>query len=365
MNKVTLNPLSSNPTVTAAPPLALPGQEGTRIPERIGPFKILGLLSTGMALVYKAEQSQPQRLIALKIPRGGKLLSSESRERFLREVRHASSLDHAGIVPVLDAGEIDGTPYYTMPFIEGHSLDRYVEDEKPTLADRLQLFFRLCSVVQALHEKDLIHRDLKPANVLVDRYGDVRLLDFGLARALEEETTISMDQSLMGTLQYMAPEQTLPGGQVSVTRATDVYSLGVILYWLLTDTQPYNVKGPRESVLATIRESAIPAPSTKSADASVCFDPVVMCALAKNPGKRFRTAGELADAVRAAASGVMMEAPAPSPRRNRRTMDFILLGLLLGALIFVVGLLVMEFQRPSFSPMKRSLPNLPDPLHRR
>jgi serine/threonine protein kinase len=343
--------LSNSNTEPGHPPLALPGQEQQRIPASIGPFKILELISGGMALVYKAEQSSPQRLVALKIPRGGKLLSSESRERFLREVRLASSLDHAGIVPVLDAGEIDGTPYYTMPFIEGLPLDRHIETLKPETADRIQIFLRLCDVVQALHEKNLIHRDLKPANVLVDRYGDVRLLDFGLARAMEESTAISLDHSLMGTLQYMAPEQTLPGGKGALTPATDVYSLGVVLYGLLTDTLPYDVQGPKEGVLASIRELEIDRPSSRTAT-SVRYDAVVLRALGKKPDGRFQNAGEFADAVRRVE---FSEAVAPLDSTKVivwRVRDFVILGLLLGLLVFLLVVLLQEYRSPK-------VPNLP------
>lgn len=357
------SPSYSN-TEPGGPPLALPGQEAQRIPDHIGEFRILALISSGMALVYKAEQPSPQRLVALKIPRGGKLLSSESRDRFLREVRLASSLDHAGIVPVLDTGEVDGTPYYTMPFIEGLPLDQHVQKAGLTLTERLQLFHRLCSVVQALHEKDLIHRDLKPANVLVDRYGDVRLLDFGLARALEESTAISMDHSLMGTLQYMAPEQTLPDA-ARVTTATDVYSLGVVLYWLVTDAYPCPVEGPREAVLSTIRTAPVPVPSSLRPGEGNAYDGVILRALEKEPSRRFQTAGELATALRAAESGRVSQPEQTSVSTGWRTIDFIILGLAVGLLIFLAVVLIREFKGPPDGPLKRPVRNLSEQIQRR
>ena len=322
----------TNPrTEQAGPPLPLFGQED-RIPERIGRFRILDVLAKGMALVYKAEQDNPRRIVALKIPRGGKLLSAEVRQRFLREVQLAANLEHAGIVPVLEAGEIDGVPFYTMPFIEGRSMSQHIEmayvpghlawSERevaegahghalsPTSFTRdarsrgshMELFLRLCDVVQALHAEGLVHRDLKPDNVIVDRHGSVRLLDFGLAKAVGDGSTLSGDQSLLGTLQFMAPEQTLEGGQKDITPAADVYALGIMLYWLLTGAYPYNSKGEREAVLRTIREAKPRPPSEANPALRPLYDRVVLACLAKKPADRPPTAGDLAARLRAAAN---------------------------------------------------------------
>ena len=149
-----MNPQTQQPTTTtepAGPPLPFYGQEDANIPRQIGKFNILDLVARSMALVYKAEQENPRRIVALKMPRGGRLLSAEARHRFKREVELAASIEHAGIVPVLEVGEIDGVPYYTMPFIEGRALQEHVQMGKPDLGNRLELFCNICKVVQAIH----------------------------------------------------------------------------------------------------------------------------------------------------------------------------------------------------------------------
>jgi serine/threonine-protein kinase len=175
------------------------------LPRDFGEYRLTEKLGDSMAMVFKAEQKNPKRRVVVKIPRGGLLLTEESRSRFLREVELAANADHAGIVPVLDAGEIDGTPYYTMPYIEGFPIDQHLQSNCPTLKEKLEIFRQLCEVVGALHKKDLIHRDLKPANVLVDTHGSIRLLDFGLAKVAREVSDISLSPTVMGTLDYMAP----------------------------------------------------------------------------------------------------------------------------------------------------------------
>lgn len=283
-------------TELAGPPLPLFGQEEDRIPERIGKFRILDLLAPpAMALVYKAEQDNPKRTVVLKIPRGGQLTSREVRERFLREVALAARLQHPAIIPVLEAGEIDGTPFYTMPYIEGRSLSDHLTAEKPGLTEKIALFEAACEVVQALHAEGLVHRDLKPDNLLVDRYGKVRLLDFGLAKAVEEGDTtgITGDQVLLGTPRYMAPEQTLPGQRNAISPATDVYALGVILCRLLTGEYPYALEGSPFEVLQQIRKVEPTPPRTVNPEVPAHLSDTAMACLRKSPADRPQNAGAL------------------------------------------------------------------------
>jgi hypothetical protein len=307
-------------TEIAGPPLPHYGMEGERIPERFGPYRILDILARGMALVYKAEQSSPLRTVALKIPRGGALLSPDSRKRFLREVELAARTSHAGIVPVLDAGEVDGIPYYTMPFIEGRALDEHVAQDNLDIPGRLQLFRRLCAVVQTLHAQNLVHRDLKPGNVLVDRNGDVRLLDFGLAKASGESDGLSGDHALLGTLQYMAPEQTLPGAGQTLRPAADVYALGMIACQLLAGQCPYSTANlPREDALRAIREAIPPPPSRLQPTRSRELDAVILACLRKDPRDRPQTAGDLLHRLDGALDGrPLPDAARPALRRPPR-----------------------------------------------
>ncbi|MBI3987786.1 MAG: serine/threonine protein kinase [Lentisphaerae bacterium] len=289
-------------------PLPHYGQEEERLPDRIGSFRILALVAKGMALVYKAEQDRPQRVVALKMPRGGQLASPEARRRFQQEIGLAAKIEHAGIVPVLEAGEIDGLPYYTMPFIEGLSLTAHLETHRPDGERRLDLFLRVCEVAQTLHAVRLVHRDLKPDNIMIDTHGDVRLLDFGLARACEEGSP-RFTLELLGTLQFMAPEQAEPSAARPPTPATDVYALGVMLYWLLTDVYPYAVVGSRSEALLAVLRTAPEPPSKNRPGLSTAWDAVTLKALRKEPAERYQTAGELAEAVRAVRQPVSNYAP--------------------------------------------------------
>jgi serine/threonine protein kinase len=298
-----------------------------------------------MALVYKAEQDEPRRIVALKIPRGGKLLSREARDRFLREVRLATGMDHAGIVPVLEAGEMDGAPYYTMPFIEGRSLAEHIVAEKPDLDRRAALFLRVCDVVQSLHAAGLVHRDLKPENIMVDCHGDVRILDFGLARAADDAEPLTGDQTLLGSLQCMAPEQTL--GVRDLTPAADVYALGMILYRLLTDQFPYLADGSREDVLRTIRECAVRPPSQVASGISKAWDELLAACLQKDPGRRPRTAGEVAEMVRTVKEGRRLPPQPPSAGLRALVWISILTGFLL---VVAAGVFAWRHTRPRPSP---------------
>lgn len=303
-------------TEPAGPPIGRLQTEDT-LPERLGAFRLLDVISRGMALVFKAEQESPKRIVALKIPRGGRLLSGETRERFLREVRLAAAMDHPAIVPVLEAGEIDGVPYYTMPYIEGRSLRQHVEMEAPGPGARLELFLKICDVVETLHARGLVHRDLKPENVMVDRYGNVRLLDFGLARAVAESDGISGSETFLGTLQFMAPEQTGFSDVREASPATDVYALGMILYWLLTESYPYSTSAGRPAAVRAICETAPEPPSSRQPLLDRRLDALVLRCLSKRPEERPPSAGALASALRDALAGGTASVPPPEPLSGR------------------------------------------------
>jgi serine/threonine-protein kinase len=319
--------------------------EDDNVPKQIGKFKILGLVAKSMALVYKAEQDQPRRTVALKIPRGGKLLSGEARDRFLREVDLAIRVDHASVVPVLETGEVDGVPYYTMPFVEGNNLSEYVTTEKADLRKRLDLFLRVCEVVQALHADQLVHRDLKPENILIDKHGGIRLLDFGLAKALAEtRQNLTSDQSLLGTLQFMAPEQTKAGQQNEITAAADVYSLGVILYTLLTDTVPYDVEGSRDAAIETIRTIQPEAPSKRNPMADAKYDKLVLACLRKDPKTRPQTAGEVAALLRAVIEDQPVNIPSDTSEQSRKRRLLAILIIIISSGMLAAGLLTIAFR---------------------
>ena len=196
----------------------------------------------GMGVVFEAEQQDPRRRVALKVLAG--LYSDEEHVRMFRqEIQTLARLKHPTIATIHEAGRTEaGYHFFTMELINGHSLTEYARRSDLTIEDRLKLFLTVCRAIQYAHISGVIHRDLKPSNIIVDAEGNPKILDFGLARVIDVEITITASMTrtdrIMGTLAYMSPEQT--GGRLeSVDSRTDVYSLGVILYELLTGQLPF------------------------------------------------------------------------------------------------------------------------------
>ena len=262
--------------------------EREELPKTFGPFKILELIHrSNMSIVYKAQQENPSKTVALKLP-----LGQADHKRIKYEAQVADEAFALGIVPVLWAGEVEGVPCYTMPFIEGDSFLAHARTKNLSVLQRVRLFEKVCERVEKLHarEQPLVHLDLKPGNVVVDRNGDVWLLDFGLSRSLAKKG--GKVEGGGGTPAYMAPEQTC--SDKSKGPSADVYALGVILYELLTDKLPYDLAGQdHEQMANTIREFLPLPPSARKRDGPRQFDNLIMRCLSKDPEGRPQSAGEL------------------------------------------------------------------------
>ncbi len=242
---------------------------------RIGRYKLLELVGEGgMGLVYLAEQKRPvRRRVALKIIKPG-MDTKQVIARFEAERQALAVMEHPNIAHVFDAGTTkDGRPYFVMEYVKGLSITKYCDEQKLNIEKRLELFKQACEGVQHAHQKGIIHRDLKPSNILVSIHGDKavpKIIDFGIAKAitqpLTEKTFFTREGQLLGTPEYMSPEQVDLATQDIDTRS-DIYSLGVLLYVLLSGALPFDQKSLEKAGFAeiqrTIREEEPPLPSTR------------------------------------------------------------------------------------------------------
>jgi eukaryotic-like serine/threonine-protein kinase len=313
---------------------------------QIGPYKILQQIgSGGMGAVYMAEQEKPvRRRVALKIIKPG-MDTAQVIARFEAERQALALMDHPHIAKVLDAGATEtGHPYFVMELVKGVPITEYCDSYSLSIAERLQLFMPICQAIQHAHQKGIIHRDIKPSNVLValsDGKPIAKVIDFGVAKAtdqrLTERTIFTQLGQIVGTLEYMSPEQA-EMGTLDIDTRSDIYSLGVVLYELLTGSTPLQRAQLRQAgyneILQRIRESDTPRPSTRltqSADTLVMIsakrkteptklarlvrgelDWIVMKALEKDRTRRYETANGLARDIQRCLDGDPVEAGPPS-----------------------------------------------------
>jgi hypothetical protein len=245
----------------------------------------------GFGTVWKAHDTQLDRVVALKIPRQGRLGSDEV-DDFLHEARIAARLQHRHIVRVFEIGRDQDTVYIVSEFMDGRSLAVWSAAHRPTAVEVAQLVVHVCRAVDYAHQQGVIHRDLKPGNILMDETGEPHITDFGLARREVTDVTVTMDGRILGTPAYMSPEQA-QGMQSSTDRRSDVYALGVILFQLLTGELPF-----RGNVQVLIHKAIHnEAPRVRSLNATIPPDLDTICGkcLEKEPARRYQTAGALAD----------------------------------------------------------------------
>ncbi|HRH42120.1 MAG TPA: protein kinase [Pyrinomonadaceae bacterium] len=277
--------------------------EDSLIGRKIGSYKLEKLLGKGgMGSVYLATRIDDfSKEVAIKlIPAFSQTKSTA--ENFRRERQILARLEHENIAQILDGGTTeDGTPYLVMEYVDGLPLDKYCEKENLSVTQRLNLFLKVCEAVTFAHQNLIVHRDLKPNNILVRKNGKVKLLDFGIAKLLQtDEVDFSTEQTLKGnafTPEYASPEQI--NGDV-VTTASDVYSLGVVLYELLTNTRPHSFKDKSlNDILRIITTEEIALPSaiqnSKFKIQNSEIEVILLKSLAKNPRERYQTASELHD----------------------------------------------------------------------
>ncbi|MGE0706673.1 MAG: protein kinase [Planctomycetota bacterium] len=265
----------------------------------------------GMGVVYRAKHLKLKRRVALKVLLRGSLAKKEERRRFLREAEAAGVLNHPNVVSILDAGEVDGRTFICLDYVKGQSLVQRIR-EGSAREDLLRLFIQICEGVHHAHSRGVIHRDLKPDNILVDERGAARILDFGIAKRLDEQDSgdttggaLTTEGDILGTLRYMPPEQAA-GKVEDIDVRSDVYALGTILYEMLCAQTPF--RGTMAEVLHQIHFADPTPPSKRQRDVPWELDAICLKALEKDRDHRYQSALALKQDVQRFLEGLPIEA---------------------------------------------------------
>ena len=257
-----------------------------------GDYELLEEIARGgMGVVFKARQINLNRIVALKMILSGELAGKEEVQRFKSEAESAARLDHPGIVPIFEIGEISGQHYFSMGFVEGESLADRLSDGPLPPREAAELMVKISQAVAYAHDKGVIHRDLKPANVLIDKDGMPRVTDFGLAKKVEGDSELTRTGQIIGTPAYMPPEQA-SGRLDEVGPLADVYSLGAMLYALLTGRPPFQAASPLDTLMQIIEREPL---QPRSLNPAIDFDLETIClkAMRKESRDRYLSTNEL------------------------------------------------------------------------
>jgi beta-lactam-binding protein with PASTA domain/tRNA A-37 threonylcarbamoyl transferase component Bud32 len=280
-----------------------------------GRYELDGVVGRGgMAEVYRARDIRLDRIVAIKTLRADLARDQIFQARFRREAQSAASLNHPSIVAVYDTGEDMATglpvPYIVMEYVDGRTVRDLLQDGHRLLPERsLEIIDGVLRALDYSHQAGIVHRDIKPGNVMVTRNGDVKVMDFGIARAMSDaQATMTQTAQVIGTAQYLSPEQAR--GE-RVDSRSDLYSTGCLLYELLTGRPPFTGDSPVAIAYQHVRENPIP-PSRVDPDVPVWADAIVLKAMAKSPADRYQTAGDMRADLQRAASGLPVAAAPPT-----------------------------------------------------
>jgi serine/threonine protein kinase/Tfp pilus assembly protein PilF len=260
----------------------------------LGDYELLEEVGRGgQGVVFRARQKSLNRIVALKVVSLGQWASKAHLKRFRLEAEAAAKLEHPGIVPIHEVGERDGSCYFSMKFVEGGQLDEVAKHEPMPIRQAVELIAKVARTVHYAHEHGILHRDIKPGNILLDAKGEPHLTDFGLARLVESESSVTQTLDILGTPSYMAPEQAV-GNNAAVSQATDVYGLGAVLYQLLTGQPPFAGGATYETIKLLLDSEPRP---PRSLNPKVDRDLSTIClkCLEKDPKRRYPSAPALAE----------------------------------------------------------------------
>ena len=278
----------------------LPGV--TPLPLTFGDYELLEEIGRGgMGVVYRAVQKSLGRTVAIKMLLRRDLASPADLSRFRSEAEAAAQLDHPGIVSIFEVGECDGHPFYSMQLVEGTTLAKRLQQGPLPAREAAALLAKVADAVQVAHTRGVLHRDLKPSNILIDGGGEPHVSDFGLAKRLEAEESVTHTGAILGTPCYMSPEQAA-GSRGDVGPTSDVWSLGAILYQMLTDRPPFQASSPMDTLLAVL-ESDPPVPRSIDRRVDRDLEMIALKSLQKPQELRYGSAAELAADLRAFLAG--------------------------------------------------------------
>jgi eukaryotic-like serine/threonine-protein kinase len=279
-------PRRANATVAPGP--------GAPVPRHFGDYELIQEIAHGgMGTVYRARQASLNRVVALKLISGGAVASAEHVKRFQAEAEVAASLTHPNIVPIHEIGEHGGQQYFSMGLVEGPSLRKRLKDRPLPLREAVALVTAVARAVHYAHQRGVLHRDLKPSNIVLDQEGKPHLTDFGLAKLVERESTLTHTNAVLGTPSYMAPEQAR-GATKDLTTAVDVYGLGAVLYEALTGNPPF-AGGTSIETIRLVLDQEPRRPSLWNPEVDKDLETICLKCLEKEPDRRYASADALAN----------------------------------------------------------------------
>ncbi|HEV3345398.1 MAG TPA: protein kinase [Pirellulales bacterium] len=282
-------PVAGSPDLPSASPAGLP--------RRLGKFELLEELGSGsFGVVFRARDTELDRMVAIKLLRAGRLASRADLDRFLREARSAAQLKHPGLVSLYEIGQTaEGGSYLVEEFVEGMTLADRLEKGRFDPREAAELIGLVADALDFAHRHGVIHRDIKPSNILLDDRGRPHLMDFGLAKREIDDKPVTPEGEVLGTPAYLSPEQA-EGDSRGIDSRCDVYSLGVVLYEVLTGERPF--RGNRRMLLLQVLEDEPRPPRRLNDRIPRDLETICLRAMAKAPAKRYQTAGELAEDLR-------------------------------------------------------------------
>lgn len=317
---------------------------------RLGDYELVEEIGRGgMGVVFKARQMTLNRYVAVKLIRASGLATETELRRFKLEAETAAALDHPNIVPIYEVGEFEGLPFFSMRLIEGASLAKNRQPFQEDQRAAARMLAALARTVHHAHQRGVLHRDIKPSNVLIDSENQPHLTDFGLAKRLRGDADLSLSGAVIGTPNYMSPEQAA-GKKAEITTAADIYSLGAVLYEILTGRPPFQAD-THTATLQRVIEGDCRRPRVLRSDIDRDLETITLKCLEKDPHRRYGTAEALAEDLERWLRHEPIEA-SPSSRwdravkwARRRPAVAALFGVTLGAVVVILALIVSSQQR--------------------